>query len=611
MPALHARHEPIGPQTHAGFAALAVLAMAGIFVLDVARPIEYLDAALYVIPIVVAWLWRGRRAAVLAAAVASVLTLFALWLNPPGSETLSVSLYNRLLVLGLLAAAAAFGWWFELRGLAGQVAQERFESIAHATNDAIWDYDIVENRLWWSGGHRQLFGTDPAPRIEGWYDALHPDDRERVIHRFREAIEGTTMEWQDEYRYRRADGSYAEIVHHGVFTRDPSGRALRMIGGMRDMTEHKLARLELRQINQQLRTLASQYRALIEQSLAGILVMQGQRLRYANPKLAEMTGWTVAELLAMPNAFESVVEEDRQHAAEAMLKRMRGDMSSIPTRLRWKRSDGAIVWAEVHGSRIEYEGAAALMGVAVDITARQEAEVQQQRLLDQLLSARERLQALSRQLLDVQEEERRQLARDLHDEIGQALTVLKMNAQTLQGLPEMQGSPSLVAPIEDSLKVINSLIQHVRNLSLDLRPAMLDDLGLPETLRWFVTRQAGRAGWTTDVRVDDELIKLPAPVSLACFRIVQECLSNTMRHAKATQVTLEANSGRGALHLVIHDNGVGFDVAHAMEHGSKGKSVGLLSMQERVRALHGECLLESSPQTGTRLTVTIPLGAST
>lgn len=611
MTAPHVRRAPIGPQPNAVIGALAVSTLAAIFALDVARPIEYLDAALYVIPIVAAWVWRGRRAALVATVSASVLTLVALWLNPPRGEALGVAFYNRLLVLGLLVAAGVIGWWFELRCLAEQVAQDRFESIAHATNDAIWDYDILENRLWWSEGHRQLFGTDPVPRIEGWYDALHPDDRDRVITRFRGAIDGPTMEWQDEFRYRRADGSYAEIVHHGVFTRDSSGRALRMIGGMRDITEQKLARIELRQINQQLRTLASQYRALLEQSLAGILVMQGQRLRYANPKLAEMTGWTVAELLAMPNAFESVVEEDRQRAAEAMQKRMSGDVSGIPTRLRWKRPDGAIVWAEVHGSRIEYEGAPALMGVTVDITARQEAEGQQQRLFDQLLSARERLQALSRQLLDVQEEERRQLARDLHDEIGQALTVLKMNTQTLQVLPHIQDAPTLSGPIEDSLKVINSLIQHVRNLSLDLRPAMLDDLGLPETLRWFVARQAGRAGWTAAVNVDDELTKLPAPISLACFRIVQECLSNTMRHAKATQVTLEAGSDRGALHMAIHDNGIGFDVARAMERGSKGQSVGLLSMQERVRALHGECLLESSPHTGTSLTVTIPLGAST
>lgn len=611
MTAPHVRRALIGHQPNAVLGGLAVLALAAIFALDAGRTTEYLDAALYVIPIVAAWLWRGRRAAVAAAAIASLLTLLALWLNPPRGEAFDIALYNRLLVLGLLIAAGLFGWWFELRCLAEQVAQDRFESIAHATNDAIWDYDIVENRLWWSDGHRRLFGTDPDPRIEGWYEALHPDDRDRVIARFREAINSTTLEWQDEYRYRRADGSYAEIVDHGAFTRDSSGRALRMIGGMRDMTEHKLARAELRQINQQLRTMASQYRALLEQSLAGILVMQGQRLRYANPKLAEMTGWTVAELLAMPNAFESVVEEDRSRAAEAMLKRMSGDASGIPTRLRWKRPDGAIVWAEVHGSRIEYNGAPALMGVAVDITARQEAEGKQQRLFDQLLSARERLQALSRQLLDVQEEERRQLARDLHDEIGQALTVLKMNTQTLQALPHIQDAPTLSAPIEDSLKVINSLIHHVRNLSLDLRPAMLDDLGLPETLRWFVARQAGRAGWTTAVKVDDELTRLPAPISLACFRIVQECLSNTMRHAKATQVTLEAGSDRGDFRMAIHDNGVGFDVVRAMERGSKGKSVGLLSMQERVRALHGECLIESNPQTGTRLTVTIPLGAST
>src|SRR5574337_1243405 len=136
-----------------------------------------------------------------------------------------------------------------------------------------------------------------------------------------------------------------------------------------------------------------------------------------------------------------------------------------------------------------------------------------------LHEAHGRLKALSQQLMEVQENERRHLAHDLHDEIGQALTVVKMNLQTMQRVSDTSG---IAIPLKDSLTVIDQTLQHVRALSMDLRPSLLDDLGLVSAVRWHLSRQAERAGWNIDVEIDESLPPLPQSVAIACFRRSEE-----------------------------------------------------------------------------------------
>lgn len=220
-----------------------------------------------------------------------------------------------------------------------------------------------------------------------------------------------------------------------------------------------------------------------------------------------------------------------------------------------------------------------------------------------LQAAHERLQALSQRLMEVQEIERRRLAHDLHDEIGQALTIVKMNLQTMQRLSDTSG---IAVPLQDSKAVIDQILHHVRDLSLDLRPLLLDDLGLVPAIRWYLTRQAERTGWTIDVEVDDALPPLSQSMATACFRIIQEALTNIMRHSQATRVSISLQQQAGDLRLLVHDNGSGFDVRNALNHSANGQSTGLLGMQERVRFLNGTISIESNPGEGTDIRVCIP-----
>ena len=220
-------------------------------------------------------------------------------------------------------------------------------------------------------------------------------------------------------------------------------------------------------------------------------------------------------------------------------------------------------------------------------------------LFAEVEAARQRLELLSRGLLEVQETERRELARELHDQMGQMLTALTFN---LEGLRRAEG-PRHEATVTESLAIVQRLLHGVRDLSFRLRPAMLDDMGLREALRWFVDREAGRAGVRATLTAALTSTRLPAALETAIFRIVQEALTNVARHAKAKTVAVEVTERGGAIHLLVADDGVGFDADAARRR----LSLGLIGMEERAARLGGTLEIESVPGHGTEVRARIPL----
>jgi PAS domain S-box-containing protein len=231
--------------------------------------------------------------------------------------------------------------------------------------------------------------------------------------------------------------------------------------------------------------------------------------------------------------------------------------------------------------------------------------IQQARLFEHLHAGRERLQALSRRLVEVQEIERRRLAHELHDEIGQTLTAVKINLQALQRHEDMAGVESY---LKDSVEVVEHALGQVRNLSLDLRPSLLDDLGLVATLRWYVDRQAQRGGFAAQLIIDlPETPDLPPELETTCFRVVQEALTNIMRHSQAQKVCVELHQREAELVLRVCDDGVGFDVQAALENATGGSSLGLLGIQERIWQVGGQIAIQSAPGGGTDIQARLPL----
>ncbi|MFQ5770590.1 MAG: PAS domain S-box protein, partial [bacterium] len=236
----------------------------------------------------------------------------------------------------------------------------------------------------------------------------------------------------------------------------------------------------------------------------------------------------------------------------------------------------------------------------MDITERKLAE-------EALRVSRERLQTLSHRLLEVQETERRTIARELHDEIGQTLTAVKIN---LQAIPRQTDPISVQKQIDESVSLIERALQQTRNLSLDLRPSLLDDLGLVPALRWYLDRHARRTGVVAIFAADKLTTRLQPELEIACFRIVQEALTNAAKYARAKQIWVELHKINQELQVVVRDNGIGFDVNAARESAAKGTSLGILGMEERVLLVAGKLEIKSSPGKGTEVHASFPLHIS-
>ncbi len=236
-----------------------------------------------------------------------------------------------------------------------------------------------------------------------------------------------------------------------------------------------------------------------------------------------------------------------------------------------------------------------VVGICQDVTDRRRFE-------DELRQSRERLRRLSARLIEAQEAERRHLARELHDEIGQALTAVKINLQAAQ-----QGEEDSAARLADSMAIVEGTMAQVRDISLSLRPSILDDLGLVPALRWYAAGQAGRAGFELHFESDPAAIHVAPEIEIGCYRVVQEALHNVARHAGARNVDVRVRLEEGDLSLTVKDDGVGFDVAAAREQASANGNLGLLSMTERARLLGGRLRVQSAPGKGTSIQAALPL----
>jgi signal transduction histidine kinase len=222
-------------------------------------------------------------------------------------------------------------------------------------------------------------------------------------------------------------------------------------------------------------------------------------------------------------------------------------------------------------------------------------------LYEQVRVGQEQLRNLSHRLVEAQEAERRYISRELHDEIGQALTALKLNLDMSARLSKEAARTSL----SEAQALANELIGRVRDISLHLRPAMLDDLGLLPTLVWHCKRYTARTMVRVHLEHDGLERPFPPDVATAAYRIVQEALTNVARHSGATEVAVRLWGNEETLSIDVADQGAGFDLHSGCFPGSTS---GLSGMRERAFSLGGQLTVESSPGKGTRVAAILPLG---
>ena len=268
---------------------------------------------------------------------------------------------------------------------------------------------------------------------------------------------------------------------------------------------------------------------------------------------------------------------------------------------------GTSRWVETHAAplRDANGNVAALVSVTRDITNRRNAEKKQKQIENSLRETSERLRRLSESVLAMLEADRRRVARELHDEIGQVLTAVSINLKVVKN----QADASLYSRLDESMTIVDCALQQVRNMSLELRPRMLDDFGLEAALNWYVQRFEERTGIRTQFAVAASGYDIPETIRTTCFRVVQEALTNVARHARAQNVLVELRSSSESIRLAIQDDGLGFDHRAATVRASLGASLGVLGMQERAQLIGGELEIESKLGCGTTVRLCLPLAS--
>jgi PAS domain S-box-containing protein len=338
------------------------------------------------------------------------------------------------------------------------------------------------------------------------------------------------------------------------------------------------------------------YRSTFDAAPVGIahVDLDGQWLR-VNQRLCDLLGYSREELQGI--AVHGLLQSEQQPGEAESFRRMAAGTLDrhVVDEKRYRRQDGSFVLARVNMSvHRDAEGQPQhFISVIEDITEMKRAE-------QELRASSEQLRNLAAHLLSVREDERARISREVHDELGQSLTAVKMDLAWLEGrLPRRNGQ--MLKRIRSTRQLADSMIQSIRRISTELRPAVLD-LGLAAAVEWQVQEFQARSGIQCTVRLLTREV-VASNASTAMFRIFQETLTNVARHANATRAEVVLQRQRDGLVLLIRDNGRGFDQADP----SPSKSLGLLGMRERAAILGGRVNVISALGKGTTVTAWIPL----
>jgi len=364
----------------------------------------------------------------------------------------------------------------------------------------------------------------------------------------------------------------------------------------------KRAEKALRESEERLRT-------IIEASLDVIIAVNAEgRLVLFNGAAQELFQYSEEEALNQP--ADILLREEickiHQERLEKFLKRGVGRCGHIGRRMEkfFRRKDGSLFEAEVSMSGGRFDGLRLVVLAIHDITSRKRAE-------EELLASREQLRALAGRLQAVREEERTRIAREIHDELGGALTGLKIDFSLLTRaalkIENETVRTSLLAGMDSMNESVDSTIQTVRRIAMELRPGVLDDLGLVAALEWQLKDFEKRTGIRCEFFPPEEDIGFDADLSTALFRIFQEALTNVARHSGATEVRVRLRADADSSTLEVEDNGKGIGKKKALS----SKSLGLLGMRERAQMFGGRITVTGTPGTGTKVTVEIPPSSTT
>lgn len=509
------------------------------------------------------------------------------------------------------------------------------QRIAHVGG---WEWDITADVVNWTDELYRIYGLDPeqfSASYEGFLEWVHPDDRQRVREIIERAYQ-TAESFTFEHRVVRPDGSVRTLQARGIVETDEIGRPTRMAGTGHDVTEFKQqeqtvqsllhisaklsASLDLTDISD---TLAQESQILVKARAACVTLRSDHEMRceryWRGDELFELDyRWPVhnglAEwILSHREPYCSPAENGVQAFQHELWEQFQVKQALVTPIL--DREGEVVGYFELHdkldGTKFDssdMERAVAIARIASLAIQNAQSYQRVQEAEERLRKSGDKLRRLAAYTEHTTQEERKRIAREVHDELGQLLTALKLDVAWFGRNLKGRGSENedVLEKVRSTESLIEETIDVVRRIATELRPGVLDDLGLIPALEWQAAEFSRRTGIQCQVESDGGTIAVDPEVATAAFRTFQEALTNVARHAEATRVEVTVGVAGEELRLNIIDNGIGipWERIHAPD------SLGLLGMQERAAQLGGKLELVGREGGGTRVTLWMPLASA-
>ena len=463
-------------------------------------------------------------------------------------------------------------------------SEKRFRLVADTAPVLIWMADTHKLCNYFNKPWLEFTGRTIASEFgNGWAQGVHPEDLQRCMDTYTHAFD-RREEFRMEYRLRRHDGEYRWIIDIGVPRFDQQHSFIGYIGTAIDVTERKHAEEALRESEERFR-LAAQAGQMFayEWDVATDTVTRSE-------EYASVLGLTEQpKRLARQEVLTTVHADDREQFIGAVADLTAQNPTTRAT-YRMLRPDGTVIWVEKRARAFfdEQGKMFRMIGMIADITERKRAE--------------EALSSMSRKLIDAQEQERARIARELHDDIGQRLSLLAVELDQLHQEPNFPAVRTRMAELQKQASEIATSIQ---TLSHELHSSKLEYLGIAGAMRSFC-QEFGRQH---KVEIDFKTHDLPSPlspdISLCLFRVLQEALHNSLKHSGVRRVEIGLWGTLEEIYLTVSDLGAGFD----SEAVRKGPGLGLVSMAERLKLVKGTLRIDSQPKQGTTIHARVPFSS--
>ena len=428
-------------------------------------------------------------------------------------------------------------------------------------------------------------------------DITHPEDRADNLKMAQKLASGELRDYQVEKRYIQKEGKIVWVRASIEVMRDEAGEPIYYLPMTEDITEKKKVEIELRESEEK-------YRLLI-QNLPGV-VYKGQKdwsVEFFDEKAERFTGYKVEEFCSGRKKWSDLIlEEDFDSAKELFVRALKTDRTFV-REYRIRCLDGRVSWVQDRGTIVCDEKGEILSvnGVFFDITERK-------KLDEQLLEHQRKVRSMTSELALTEERQRRDLAQDLHDSIGQTLALSKLRVDSMR---YGEGASKISPELESLSRNLEDAIEQTQSLIFRLSPPVLYQVGLGEALEYLAESMERSYGVSIAVSSEVNALRLPEDESVLLFRAVQELLINIVKHAKARRSRITLKRGDNNVQVEVQDDGIGFDTRLLSAQGSVKKGFGLLSIRERLHNLGGRMEVQSLTGGGTKVSITTPLPTET